>query len=79
MLRHGDIVFLEGFVVYVREVHVIELHATQLLQLLLDTATHFKCNLKDFLQILFLKNAVRIYKLYQAAYHLADCNSITLI
>ena len=58
---------------------IIELHATQLFQLLFHTTAHFQCKDKDLLQLLFGKLTVRVQQLYIAAYDLTHCDRITLI
>ena len=42
LFRDGDIVLVEGFVIDIREVHIVELHTTELLQLLFDAAAHLQ-------------------------------------
>ena len=71
--------FFKGIQINVAEIHIIELHATQLFQLLFHTTAHFQCKDKDLLQLLFGKLTVRVQQLYIAAYDLTHCDRITLI
>ena len=79
MLGDTHIAFLEGFQVDVREVDIIEFHAAQLLQLLLDTTAHFQRQHQDFFHILLGKLTIRVNQLQVTVYHSADSNGITLV
>ena len=70
---------LKGFVIYVGEVHIVELHAAQLFELFFDTATHFQCQLEDFLQLVFCIFTIRVQQLDKTADHLAHSNGISLV
>ena len=70
---------LESLVIYVGEVNIIELHATQLLQLFLNTTTHLQRNLKNFFYFCFCKIAIRIQKFQISIRHSTHSNSISLI
>ena len=70
---------LKGLIVYVGEVHIVELHAAQLFQLLLHTTAHFERNLDDFLQFFLGKLPIRIEQLQIAIHHTAHGDGITLV
>ena len=67
------------FQINIGEVHIIELHASQLLQLFFNAPAHFQRNLQDLFQLLFCIFAVRIHELHKTAHHLPDRNRISLI
>ena len=71
--------FLKGLIVYVGEVYIVELHASQLLQLLLNTATHLQGNPENFFYFFFCKVSIRIEKLQISICHSTHSNSISLV
>ena len=79
LFRNRYIVFFEGLSIDIREVHIVELHAAQLLQLLLNAAAHFQGQLQNFFQVFFCEFTVRINEFQVAIYHPANSNGITLI
>src|SRR5699024_4604198 len=60
----------------VRKVHIIELHPTQLFQLLFYPTTHFQSQLKDFFQLFFGEYSIWINQLQITVNHSSDRNSI---
>ena len=61
------------------EIHIIELHAAQLLQLFLHAPPHLQRHLQNLLQLLLGIHAIRIHQFHQTAHHLPDCDGISLI
>ena len=70
---------LKGFIIYVGEVNIVELHASQLFQLLFNTATHLQGNLENFFYFYFCKTAIRIQKLQITICHSTYSDGISLI
>ena len=79
LLRNGYIVFLKTVLVDVGEIHIIELHASQLFQLFLDAAAHLKGKLQNLFQLLFGKLSIRVNKLQKSTDHLPNRYGITLV
>ena len=70
---------LKVLIVYVREVHIVEFHAAQFLELFFDSTTHFQRQLQNLLQLFFCIFTIRIQQFDKATDHLADGNGISLI
>ncbi len=79
LLRNRNIVFFKAVVVDITEVHIIELHTAQLLQLFFYAAAHFQSNLQNLLQIFFGKLTVRIDQFQKAIHCPAHSYGIALI
>ena len=70
---------LKGLIIYVGEINIVEFHATKLLQLFLNTATHLQRNLENFFYFFFCKIAIRIHELQISICHSTHGDSISLI
>lgn len=70
---------LKGIIVYVGEVHIIELHPAELFQLFLHTAAHLQRKNQELFDLLLIKHSIWIQQLHIGIHHLADSDRVTLV
>ena len=76
---HGNILFFKCFVVDIREVHIIELHAAKFFQLFFNAAAHLKRKSQNFLQLPLCEFAVGVEQFQETANYFANSNRVSLV
>lgn len=66
---------LKRLIIKVREVHIIERHTAELLELPFHTTAHLQCHRKAFCYIVLCKTVIWIQELDIPIYHLAQVKS----
>ena len=79
LFRNGNKGLFKAVVVDKREIHVVELHAADFLELFFDAAAHFQRKGEYFADFFLAKISVRIEQLQHAGNHLAHGDRIALV
>src|SRR5712691_11365360 len=79
LFRDADELFLQGLLIVIRKVHIVEFHPANLFQLFLDPASGFQRILQTAAYRVFVVVFMRIQQFEEPGDSMADGNGITLV